>query len=42
MDTDPTGDEIVGSIVLDMKEIVGKGIKGQPRWKNVYGAPELN
>ena len=41
MDKDIDGDETVGSIFFDMKEIVEENKNAGPRWENVYGSPEL-
>ena len=40
-DEDKISDEIVGSMLFNLREIVGKGAKknGKFFWKNIYGAP---
>ena len=39
MDEDMTGDEVVGSILLDKKDILDGKYKGKYVWKNIYGSP---
>lgn len=39
MDRDDVNDEVVGSILFDMQDIVDGKLNGQFFWKNIYGSP---
>lgn len=39
MDYDVDGDEVVGSLQFDMKDIIEKAKNKVFMWKNIYGSP---
>ena len=39
MDCDDVSDEVIGSLLFDLQDIVDQKYKGKFFWKNVYGSP---
>lgn len=39
MDADDVSDEVIGSLLFDMQDIVDNKFNGKFFWKNVYGSP---
>jgi len=39
MDEDDVHDEVVGSLLFDVKEILENKYDGKFIWKNIYGSP---
>ena len=38
-DLDKTKDELVGSILLNLKDYIDSDMNGKIRWRNIYGSP---
>lgn len=38
-DQDKLSDEIVGSIIFNLKDVISEHMNGRFFWKNIYGSP---